>query len=107
MTGADAVNPASPLLPLTYERAIALLDTIPGVDRRGAEVWVAETGVDMARFGTASRLAAWAGIAPGMGLGWKSRRLAWRPCSGVPCWSSVVKPATPTTSVSSRYCHAV
>jgi transposase len=65
MTAEDTVNPAPPLPPLTYERAIALLDTIPGVDRRGAEVWVAETGVDMARFGTASRLAAWAGIAPG------------------------------------------
>jgi transposase len=26
---------------------------------------VAETGIDMARFGTAARLAAWAGVAPG------------------------------------------
>jgi transposase len=51
--------------PLTFTRAIALLDTIPGIDRRGAERWVAETGIDMARFGTASRLAAWAGVAPG------------------------------------------
>jgi hypothetical protein len=65
MTAKTAGNPAPLLPPLTYERAIALLDTIPGVDRRGAEVWVAETGIDMARFGTASRLAAWAGIAPG------------------------------------------
>jgi Transposase IS116/IS110/IS902 family len=31
----------------------------------GAERWVAETGIDMARFGTASRLAVWAGVAPG------------------------------------------
>jgi transposase len=50
---------------LTFTRAIALLDTIPGIDRRGAERWVAETGIDMARFGTAARLAAWAGVAPG------------------------------------------
>lgn len=65
MIGEEAVNPAPPLPPLTYEQAIALLDTMPGVDRHGAEVWVAETGIDMARFGTASRLAAWVGIAPG------------------------------------------
>lgn len=45
--------------------AIALLETIPGVDRRGAERWVAKTGIDMDRFGTAARLAAWVGVAPG------------------------------------------
>jgi transposase len=50
---------------LTFAHAIALLDTMPGIDRRGAERWVAETGIDMARFGTATRLAAWAGVAPG------------------------------------------
>jgi hypothetical protein len=50
---------------LTFTRTIALLDTIPGVDRRGAERWVAETGIDMVRFGTAARLAAWVGVAPG------------------------------------------
>jgi transposase len=47
-----------PGTPLTFTRAIALLDTIPGIDRRGAERRVAETGIDMARFGTAARLAA-------------------------------------------------
>jgi transposase len=47
-----------PGTPLTFTRAIALLDTIPGIDRRGAERWVADTGIDMARFGTAARLAA-------------------------------------------------
>jgi hypothetical protein len=35
------------------------------VDQRGAEVIVAEIGIDMARFETAPRLAAWAGVAPG------------------------------------------
>ena len=54
---------ASP--PLTFTRAVALLDTIPGIDQRGAEVIVAEIGIDMARFETAPRLAAWAGVAPG------------------------------------------
>jgi transposase len=50
---------------LTFTHAIELLDTIPGVDQRGAEVIVAEIGIDMARFETAPRLAAWAGVAPG------------------------------------------
>jgi transposase len=48
-----------------FEAIIARLQTIPGVGRRTAEVIVAETGGDMARFATAARLAAWAGLAPG------------------------------------------
>jgi transposase len=48
-----------------FEAIIARLQTIPGVGRRTAEVIVAETGGDMARFTTAARLAAWAGLAPG------------------------------------------
>src|SRR5262247_1839814 len=51
--------------PLPFDQAITLLDTIPGVDRRGAKMIVAEIGTDMSRFGTAARLAAWAGVAPG------------------------------------------
>ncbi|HEX9597176.1 MAG TPA: transposase [Anaerolineales bacterium] len=38
---------------------------MPGVDHRGAELLVAEWGTDMACFGTAERLAAWSGVAPG------------------------------------------
>jgi transposase len=48
-----------------FEEAVALLDTIPGVARRTAELIVAEIGVDMSRFPTANDLAAWAGVAPG------------------------------------------
>lgn len=48
-----------------FERALELLDTIPGVDRRAAEVIVSETGADMSRFPTAAHLASWAGICPG------------------------------------------
>ena len=44
---------------------VELLRTIPGVDRRMAEALIAEIGVDMSRFGTAARLASWAGICPG------------------------------------------
>jgi transposase len=44
---------------------VELLDSIPGVNRRLAEVLVAEIGTDMTRFPTAQHLAAWAGVAPG------------------------------------------
>ena len=49
-----------------FENEVALLDTIPGVDRRIAECLVAEIGIDMARFGTSARLSSWAGMCPGM-----------------------------------------
>jgi len=48
-----------------FEAAIQLLRTIPGVERRAAEVIVAETGADMSRFPTAGHLASWAGVCPG------------------------------------------
>lgn len=40
------------------------LDEIPGVNRKVAEVVVAELGTDMKRFGTASWAAAWSGMCP-------------------------------------------
>jgi len=48
-----------------FQALIARLITIPGIGQRTAEVIVAETGGDMARFATSARLAAWAGLAPG------------------------------------------
>ena len=48
-----------------FGRLIARLMTIPGIGPRTAQVIVAETGGDMARFATPARLAAWAGLAPG------------------------------------------
>lgn len=48
-----------------FEQAVELLDTIPGVARRAAEVIIAEIGIDMTRFASADHLAAWAGMAPG------------------------------------------
>jgi transposase len=62
---AGGVEPSPPGTPISFSQAVAILDTMPGVDRRGAEVLVAEWGTDMVRFGTASRLAAWTGVAPG------------------------------------------
>ena len=45
--------------------AVELLDGIPGVGRRIAEILLAEIGPDMARFPTAAHLASWAGVCPG------------------------------------------
>ena len=44
---------------------IDLLDTIPGINRRAAEVVLAEIGPDMSRFASSGHLASWAGICPG------------------------------------------
>lgn len=50
---------------LSWEKAVTLLDTIPGVDRRTAEIILAEIGLDMSHFPTADELTSWAGLAPG------------------------------------------
>ena len=47
-----------------FEPVIARLVTIPGIGPRIAQVIVAETGGDMARFTSSARLTAWAGLAP-------------------------------------------
>lgn len=57
---ADSVPP-----PVTWEQAVALLDTIPGISRPSAEAILAEIGLDMRQFPTDRDLAAWAGVAPG------------------------------------------
>jgi transposase len=48
-----------------YEAAVTLLVTIPGVQRRTAQVILAEIGADMSRFPTSGHLASWAGMCPG------------------------------------------
>ncbi|MDQ3255178.1 MAG: IS110 family transposase [Acidobacteriota bacterium] len=45
--------------------AVQLLQTIPGIGLRVAEVIVSEIGVDMTRFPTNAHLASWAGVCPG------------------------------------------
>ena len=51
---------------LTDERnALALLQTLPGVDLIGAAMLLVEIGTDMDAFGSADRLASWVGICPG------------------------------------------
>jgi transposase len=47
-----------------FDGAVALADGVPGIDRRVAEIAVAETGVNMAAFPTAKHFASWLGLAP-------------------------------------------
>lgn len=48
-----------------FAEAVPLLDTLPGVNQRTAELLVAEIGVDMTRFPSPEHLASWAGLCPG------------------------------------------
>src|SRR5205823_1039768 len=48
-----------------FAAAVERLITIPGVQRRTAEVMVAEIGADMSRFPSAAHLSSWAGMCPG------------------------------------------
>jgi transposase len=44
---------------------VELLCTIPGIQRRAAEVILAETGAEVSAFASAGHLASWAGVCPG------------------------------------------
>ena len=48
-----------------FEDIVVLLDEIPGIGTRGAQVILACIGTDMSRFPTASHLSSWAGLSPG------------------------------------------
>ena len=48
-----------------WKGLLQLLQTIPGIDAPGAALLLAEIGGDMSCFGSAERLASWAGICPG------------------------------------------
>ena len=49
---------------LPWQHQLELLQTIPGVGDKIAQVIIAETGGDMSRFPSAAHLAGWAGVAP-------------------------------------------
>ena len=49
----------------SHAEACRLLETIPGIDRTSACAILIEAGPDVAVFGAARRLAAWAGVCPG------------------------------------------
>jgi len=48
-----------------YNWALALLQTIPGIDVISAAMLLVEIGVDMDAFGDSAHLASWAGLCPG------------------------------------------
>ena len=64
----DAVNATTARIEeamAPFRAARDLIVTIPGVSTGVADVIIAETGADMARFPTAGHLASWAGTCPG------------------------------------------
>jgi transposase len=64
-TSSSSESDADSQSALPFTEAVELLDSIPGVNQRTAEVIVAELGTDMSRFPSAKHASAWAGVAPG------------------------------------------
>lgn len=60
-----AERPSDSAAPPDMAQAVALVDTIPGIDRTGAQRLLAEIGPDMSRFPTGRDLASWACVCPG------------------------------------------
>jgi transposase len=75
--------------PLTWEAAITLLDTIPGVDRKIAEDMLAEMGLNMGQYPTDKHLTSWAGLSPGNRQS-GGKRYSGRTCKGNRTLSSVM-----------------
>jgi transposase len=55
----------TPCAPEGSWAAMAIVDAIPGIGERIAEVIVAELGTDMSRFPSQAHVSSWAGLAPG------------------------------------------
>ena len=67
-----------------YEWAFRLLQTLPGVDEVSAAQILIEIGVEMSRFGSAHRLASWAGLCPGNNES-AGKRKSGKTRHGTPC----------------------
>ena len=63
--GIDQLTEAIDRLVVPFEPMLTQLDTIPGVDRKGAITILAETGGDMTHFPTSGHLCSWAAACPG------------------------------------------
>jgi transposase len=63
--GIERLNTETETLTAPFLAKVELLDTIPGVNRRSAEVILAEIGPDMSRFPSAHHLPSWAWLCPG------------------------------------------
>jgi hypothetical protein len=75
--------------------AIARLDEIPGVGRHTAQVILAETGLDMARFPTAAHLVSWAKLSRGRCAQRQPQRHQWRLLLPQPGWRGELRAARP------------
>ena len=63
--GIDQLTEAIDRLVTPFEPMLTQLDTIPGVNRKGAITILAETGGDMTHFSTSGHLCSWAAACPG------------------------------------------
>src|SRR5215204_222912 len=77
-------------------QAVQLLQSVPGIALRVAEVVVSEIGVDMTRFPTDAHLASWAGLCPGNNESAGKRRSG-QTTKGSPGWSSSPSPPRSAT----------
>jgi len=94
--------------PLTWDKAVTLLDTIPGINQRAAEDILAEIGIDMSRFPTDKHLASWTGRAPGNNQSGGKRFSGRRPRGNKPAGSILTEVShaasrTKNTFLNARY----
>src|SRR5258708_40124043 len=66
-----------------YAKALARLDAIPEVNRRVAEIVLAEIGINMDQFPSDGHLASWAGMCPGNKVS-AGKRLSGKTTKGSP-----------------------